>query len=175
MTGDTPASGPPEFCLFEVCRQVCALPVVEIRRVLDLQHCVPVVQPPDYSSGWAAVPDGILSVIDLRAKFGGRSGFTAATRLIGVTVPDPAGGTREIGLLVDFSAEAPAVVTGAVLRANGPLAALQPWIVGWLLAGGRVVPLLDPVRLFEPPLAAAPRRRGRVATARGLRVPGRKA
>lgn len=145
------------FFTFELCRQVFAVPAEDIRGVFQLSEAVPVLQPPDYGTGYVTLAAGVLPLVDLRVKVSGCGGFTPTTRILSVVHSQADGRADGIGLVVDRVIGHMALPRSSVLRTAGPLAATTPFVVGWLNAEGIAVPLLAVEQLFERRAKAAER------------------
>lgn len=86
-----------ELSIFEVGQVTCALPIDEIQEINKHMEITRVENAPDYIRGISNLRGSIITVIDMRKKFGMESkSFNESMRMVVVKNQD-----EQIGLLVD--------------------------------------------------------------------------
>ncbi len=86
-----------ELSIFEVGQVTCALPIDEIQEINKHMEITRVENAPDYIRGISNLRGSIITVIDMRKKFGMESkAFNESMRMVVVKNQD-----EQIGLLVD--------------------------------------------------------------------------
>src|SRR5882672_9215462 len=162
---------------FQVGRETYGVPITSLHEIVRVPEITAVPDAPDYMEGVINLRGKIVSVIDLRKRFGQQS--TAATRRNRILVVEHRG--RLCGLIVDSASEvlkipAADIEPSAAVFQEGGLNS----ITGLGKYKGRLIVLLDMARLLEfsgikpaggsPDEAAVPEPAvARAAAARSLR------
>lgn len=77
------------------------LAVLKVREIIRVQKITPVPQLPDYIKGVINLRGRVISIVDLRAKFGLKTDFTERTCIVVVQVKLPNDQAVQMGLIVD--------------------------------------------------------------------------
>lgn len=75
--------------------------VLKVREIIRLQKITPVPQLPDYIKGVINLRGRVISIVDLRVRFGLKTEFTERTCIVVVQVKLATGQTVQMGLIVD--------------------------------------------------------------------------
>ncbi len=137
---------------FRVGQQSYALPIASVREIVRPPEITAVPQSPEHVAGVMNLRGRILSVIDLRKRFGQPVESTSKNRVLVLSLDG-----KFIGLLVDAASEVLKIAPEAV----EPSPKLfgdnnERYVTGIAKQMGRLVILLDPKKLLpEPELAEA--------------------
>ncbi len=157
---------------FQVGRETYGVPITSLHEIVRVPEITAVPDAPDYLEGVINLRGKIVSVMDLRKRFGqGQALLKKQNRILVVEH-----GGRLAGLIVDSASEVLKIPADAV---EPPPAAFQEGglncVTGLGKLGGRLVVLLDMSKLLAPgALQATPeaaekkigKQEGRAATAR---------
>lgn len=77
------------------------LAVLKVREIIRVQKITPVPQLPDYIKGVINLRGRVISIVDLRAKFGLKTDFTERTCIVVVQVKLANDQSVQMGLIVD--------------------------------------------------------------------------
>lgn len=118
--------------------------VLKIREIIRLQKITPVPQMPACVKGVINLRGRVIPIIDLRAKFGLKAGFTERTCIVVVQVRLAGGETRPTGLIVD-AVEEVALITAADIEPMPEFGVRvdTAYLLGMAKVKGEVKMLLD--------------------------------
>lgn len=92
---------PGKYLTIVLDHEAYGIPVLKVREIIRLQKLTPVPQMPGYVKGVINLRGRVIPVVDLRIKFGLKSGITERTCIVVVHVNLPTGQTVQMGLIVD--------------------------------------------------------------------------
>jgi purine-binding chemotaxis protein CheW len=132
---------------FQVGRETYGVPITSLHEIVRVPEITAVPDAPDYLEGVINLRGKIVSVMDLRKRFGqGQVSLKKQNRILVVEH-----GGRLAGLIVDSASEVLKIPTDAV---EPPPAAFQEGglncVTGLGKIGGRLVVLLDMSKLLAP-------------------------
>jgi purine-binding chemotaxis protein CheW len=132
---------------FQVGRETYGVPITSLHEIVRVPEITAVPDAPDYLEGVINLRGKIVSVMDLRKRFGEKEASLKKTNRILVVEH----GGRLAGLIVDSASEVLKIPTDAV---EPPPAAFQEGglncVTGLGKVGGRLVVLLDMSKLLAP-------------------------
>jgi purine-binding chemotaxis protein CheW len=144
---------------FQVGRETYGVPITSLHEIVRVPEITAVPDAPDYLEGVINLRGKIVSVMDLRKRFGDKQ--VALTKRNRILVVEHAG--RLAGLIVDSASEVIKIPTDAV---EPPPAVFQEGglncVTGLGKVNGRLVVLLDMSKLLAPgSLHAGPGKNGK--------------
>jgi len=132
---------------FQVGRETYGVPITSLHEIVRVPEITAVPDAPDYLEGVINLRGKIVSVMDLRKRFGEKQ--TAVKRNNRILVVEHSG--RLAGLIVDSASEVLKIPADAV---EAPPAVFQEgglnYVTGLGKVGGRLIVLLDMSKLLAP-------------------------
>lgn len=125
--------------------------VLKVREIIRMQKITPVPQLPTFVKGVINLRGRVISVVDLRVKFGLKAEFADRTCIVVVQVKLPTGQTVHMGLIVD-SVEEVVTLTASEIEPTPDFGTKlnTEYLLGMAKVKGLVKTLLDIDRVVSP-------------------------
>ncbi len=133
-----------KYLTFSLDREEYGIGILKVKEIIGMMRVTPVPQTPEYVKGVINLRGKVISVIDLRLRFGiGANDYTERTCTIVVEILG-ASGTRHIGIVVDSVSEVINIKGSDIEDTPAFGTALDTeYILGMAKMGGGVKILLD--------------------------------
>jgi purine-binding chemotaxis protein CheW len=139
-----------QFLIVQLAERRLGIPLLRIADIYPLREVAPVLQAPDYTSGFMTVQGRTMPLADLRANFGLKCGLSITTRVVVVWLNLAEWQNSPIGLIVDGVDRVVTVNSTEIESAKPPATgATKAFLLGIARQPGGVLQLVDVDRLFE--------------------------
>jgi purine-binding chemotaxis protein CheW len=147
-TEDTSLAG--QYLIVQLADRRLGIPLLKVADIYPLREVAPVLQAPDYASGFMTAQGRTMPLADLRANFGMKCGLSITTRVVVVWLNLDEWYNSPIGLIVDGVDRVVTVnakeIEPAKAAATG---ATKAFLLGIARQATGVLQLVDVDRLFE--------------------------